>query len=196
MGTGFTPEKAQQRTAVFGHSTEPLLLPLQYSSRNDPHITSSALPLANRLGSPRKASVASAVTGPAPGCVISSRAPEGWPAWRPLILVTSSHHAAHAAQLIGPAAASMGLSPAPSFRPTAPQHITGTWFLRKRGTGKTSLPLLILTACPLACTLETRPTIWQPNRMLIVSHLLMILTTVARISPCRPSTGDQKQIHG
>src|SRR5215469_12320036 len=72
--TGFAPQEAQQRTALFGHSTEPLPCPAGVFPRDEPHVTGQRLAIDEPPPSPRNTSVASAVTGPTPGCVISSRA--------------------------------------------------------------------------------------------------------------------------
>jgi len=43
MSTGFTPEKAQQRAALFGNSTESLSLPTGVFPRNEPDVTGQCL---------------------------------------------------------------------------------------------------------------------------------------------------------
>src|SRR6266436_5006354 len=48
-----TPEKPQQRIALFTQPTEPLPLSTGVFTRNHPHITSQALLSANRAASPR-----------------------------------------------------------------------------------------------------------------------------------------------
>ena len=43
MSTGFAPQEAQQRTALFGHSTEPLSCPAGVFPRDEPHVTGQRL---------------------------------------------------------------------------------------------------------------------------------------------------------
>src|ERR1700751_310358 len=54
MSTRFTPQEAQQRTALFGHSTESLSLSAGVFPRNEPHITAQGLAVCEALRIPQE----------------------------------------------------------------------------------------------------------------------------------------------
>jgi hypothetical protein len=66
MSAGFVPEKAQQRTALFGQRAEPLARSTGVFARNQTHVGRHGLAIGEALWIPRNASVAKAVTGPTP----------------------------------------------------------------------------------------------------------------------------------
>jgi hypothetical protein len=71
----FTPEKPQQRIALFRQPTEPLPPSAGIFPRDHPYITSQGLTVSKSCWISQEHVVANAVTGPTPGWVISSRAP-------------------------------------------------------------------------------------------------------------------------
>src|ERR1700678_1814887 len=69
-----TPQKAQQRMALLAQSSQPLSPSAGVFPRNDPDVTGQSLAVAKPFRIAQETSVARAVIGPTPGCVISSPA--------------------------------------------------------------------------------------------------------------------------
>src|SRR5207302_5021995 len=75
------PEKAQEGVTLFAQPTEPLLTATGIFTRDHLHVARQRFAVGESRRSAKNTSVANAVIGPTPGCVINSLAPGRCQAW-------------------------------------------------------------------------------------------------------------------